>query len=96
MIDMMSIPRITKETITSVTVSMEHDEKYFNNFLSKIKQENPLIYELIQVVRLMGSSKTGNSEAAENYLRGVCTVYKLIESQLESQEMNNTWGKDDG
>jgi len=96
MIDTMSIPKITQETIASVTVSMEHDDKFFNKFLSKIKTENPLVYELIQVVRIMGSTEDRQNRAAENYLRGICTIYKLIESQLESQEMNNTWGKDDG
>jgi len=92
----MSIPKITQETIASVTVSMEHDIRYFNKFLSKIKEENPLVYELIQVVRVMGSTEDRRNQAAENYLRGVCTIYKLIESQMESEEMNQTWGKDDG
>lgn len=92
----MSIPKITQETIASVTVSMEHDDRFFNKFLSKVEIENPLVYELIQVVRIMVSTEDSQNQAAENYLRGICTIYKLIESQLESDEMNKTWGEQDG
>lgn len=90
----MSIPKITKETISSVTVSMEHDDEFFNKFLTKVKKENNLIYQLIEIVRSIGTGR--DDDAAQNYLRGVCTVYKLIESQLESEEMNKIWGEKDG
>ena len=92
----MSIPKITQETISSVTASVAHDDKYFSKFLIRIREENPLIYELIQVVRIMESTEDRHNKATENYLRGVCTVYRLIESQMESEDMNKIWGKKDG
>jgi hypothetical protein len=87
----MSIPKITPETLASVTTSMNHDEEYFENFLQRIKKDNRLVYELIRVV--YGASSEGDyKNAGDSYMRGVCTVYKLIESQMEADEMNRTWG----
>ena len=75
----------------SVTTSMNHDEEYFESFLQEIKKDNLLIYELIRIVH--GASSEGNyKDAGDSYMRGVCTVYKLIESQMEADEMNRIWG----
>jgi hypothetical protein len=88
---MMSIPKITGETMISVTTSMNHDEEYFESFLQAIKKDNPLVYELIRLVH--GASAEGNyKNSGDSYMRGVCTVYKLIQSQMEADEMNRIWG----
>jgi|TARA_R110000824_G_scaffold285481_1_gene473665 hypothetical protein len=87
----MSIPKITPETLASVTTSMNHDEEYFEGFLEAIKKDNLLIYELIRIVH-SASSEGNYKEKGDSYMRGVCTVYKLIESQMEADEMNRIWG----
>ena len=38
------------------------------------------------------AEESGNPVIAESYMKGICTVYKLIESQMESEEMNLFWG----
>ena len=87
----MSIPKITPETVSSVTTSMNHDEVYFEKFLQTVKKDNRLVYELIKVV--YGASSDGDyKNVGDSYMRGVCTVYKLIESQMEADEMNRIWG----
>jgi len=87
----MSIPKITTETLASVTTSMNHDEEYFENFLQTVKNDNRLVYELIRVV-YNASSEGDYKSAGDSYMRGVCTVYKLIESQMEADGMNRIWG----
>ncbi len=88
---MMSIPKITRETMISVTTSMNHDEEYFESFLESIKKNNRMVYELIRIVH--SASAEGNyKNSGDSYMRGVCTVYKLIESQMEADEMNRIWG----
>ena len=87
----MSIPKITPETVSSVTTSMNHDEEYFEKFLQTVKKNNRLVYELIKVV-YSASSEGDYKSAGDSYMRGVCTVYRLIESQMEADEMNRTWG----
>jgi len=86
------IPKITPETVFSVTTSMEHDaDEYFNKFVQKIRKENILVYELIRVV--YSNTLSGEHEkTGDAYMRGVCTAYKLIESQMEGDEMNKVWG----
>ena len=88
---MTTIPRITQGTVYSVTTSMEHDENYFENFVAQIKKENRLVYELISII-YQSSLVSENKVAAEAYMRGACTVYKLIESQMEGDEMDRVWG----
>ena len=73
---------------------MNHDEDYFNNFLKAIKKDNPLIRELVRVMYLSSRSEKDKKETIDPYMRGVCTVYKLIESQMEADEMNKIWGDD--
>jgi|TARA_R100000700_G_C3114193_1_gene105907 hypothetical protein len=87
----MTIPKITKETVQSVTVSIEHDPEFFDKFLLKVREDNHLVFELIQVVKKI-AEESGNPVIAESYMKGICTVYKLIESQMESEEMNLFWG----
>ena len=87
----MNIPKITYDTLTAVTISIEHDDWYFDRCIQKMKKENEFIYELIQVVRSISTSDR-DKVAAEAYARGICTVYKLVDNQLESNEMNMVWG----
>jgi len=75
----------------SVTTSMSHDEEYFEGFLQAIKKDNLLVYELIKIVH-QASSEGDYKEKGDSYMRGVCTVYRLIESQMEADEMNRIWG----
>ena len=87
----MTIPKITKETIQSVTVSIEHDPEFFDKFLLKVKEDNYLIFELIQAVKKIAAG-SGNPAISEIYMKGICTVNKLIESQMASEEKNLFWG----
>ena len=87
----MSIPKITNETLLSVTVSIEHDKNYFEQCVQRLQKDNRLIYELMQVIRRLGDSPLDKA-IAEAYTRGACTIYKLIESQMEGDEMNRIWG----
>ena len=87
----MSIPKITEDTLTSVTISIEHDEWYFDRCVNQLKKENKFIYDLIEVVRAVSTTER-DKVAAQAYIRGMCTAYKLIDNQLESNEMNMVWG----
>ena len=87
----MNIPKITYETLTAITISIEHDDWYFDRCVQQLKKENEFIHELIQVVRSISTSDK-DKVAAEAYARGICTVYKLVENQLESNEMNVVCG----
>ena len=66
----MNIPKVTYETLTAVTISIEHDEWYFDRCIQKMKKENEFIYELIQVVRSISTSDR-DKVAAEAYARGI-------------------------
>ena len=87
----MSIPKVTYETALSVTVSIEHDDCYFERCIQQMKDDNILIHELIKVIHSVGGSPLDKA-IAEAYTRGACTIYKLIESQMEGDEMNRIWG----
>ena len=67
------------------------ETEFFDKFLLKVREDNHLVFELIQVVKKI-AEESGNPVIAESYMKGICTVYKLIESQMESEEMNLFWG----
>ena len=87
----MKIPEVSKDTVASLTVSMAHDKRWFKNQLIKMRKENKLLHALIKTAHASWKNQT----EVTGYIKGLCTMYALIQNQLEANEWNSFYSDDD-
>lgn len=79
------IPRISKRTLDSTYQSIIEDDGEINFDL--IKKENPNILILVKDIN---ESDLFNDDFREGFIKGINSLYRLINSQMESNDYELT------
>lgn len=79
------MPLISIETFNSVCVSVKHNPEA--NPFFKIRKENPVVALLLKSVLESDESESFK----DGFCRGLSSMYKLVDSQLEADELNRMY-----
>ena len=82
------IPEITQDTIDSSLASILEDESFCYKTLDKIKTENPVLYNMMEILILSGKDE----EYVKGYIVGASQFYSLISRQAEANLMDSEYG----
>ena len=88
----MKMPEVNLDLIAATSVSMQRNKKFWDEEAEKILLENPLIYSLLNYTD-RNSSKSDDYKAG--YKKGAALIYCLISRQIEVDNMNDDWPKED-
>lgn len=78
------MPRITDETIDSTLATLHDDENYAKNTIKEIKENNPVLYSLLETV-----SFKKDDDYAKGYIIGASQFYSLIKRQIEADFLDS-------
>ena len=84
----MKIPKVSLDIISSTTASIDESNDFWKNILDRMFEENDLLYQLLAVSEI--SDK--NDDFKNGYQKGALLIYLLIASQIEADDMNESWG----
>ena len=85
----MKIPKVSLDIMQSTTVSMTDNKDFWENAIDTMREENPLLHQLLIV---SDSSDHKSSEFREGYTRAASLIYILLSRQAEADDMNEIWG----
>lgn len=83
------LPIVTQEVGFAIKAEMERENgnDYVTRLLERIEAENPCVAEFISQIALQHDDPVAVSTAA-------LLVYRLLESQMEADEMKEKFGKE--
>ena len=88
----MKMPEVNLDLIAATSVSMQRNKKFWDEEAEKILLENPLIYRLLNFT---DRNSTKSDDYKAGYKKGAALIYCLISRQIEVDNMNDDWPKED-
>ena len=88
----MKMPEGNLDLIAATSVSMQRNKKFWDEEAEKILLENPLIYRLLNFT---DKNSTKSDDYKAGYKKGDALIYCLISRQIEVDNMNDDWPKED-
>ena len=88
----MKMPEVNLDLIAATSVSMQRNKKFWDEEAEKILLENPLIYRLLNFT---DRNSTKSDDYKAGYKKGAALIYCLISRQIEGDNMNDDWPKED-
>ena len=88
----MKMPEVNLDLIAATSVSMQRNKKFWDEEAEKILLENPLIYRLLNFT---DRNSTKSDDYKAGYKKGAALIYCLISRQMEVDNMNDEWPKED-
>ena len=88
----MKMPEVNLDLIAATSVSMQRNKKFWDEEAEKKVLENPLIYRLLNFT---DRNSTKSDDYKAGYKKGAALIYCLISRQIEVDNMNDDWPKED-
>ena len=88
----MKMHEVNLDLIAATSVSMQRNKKFWDEEAEKILLENPLIYRLLNFT---DRNSTKSDDYKAGYKKGAALIYCLISRQIEVDNMNDDWPKED-
>ena len=88
----MKMPEVNLDLIAATSVSMQRNKKFWDEEAEKILLENPLLYRLLNFT---DRNSTNSDDYKAGYKKGAALIYCLISRQIEVDNMNDDWPKED-
>ena len=88
----MKMPEVNLDLIAATSVSMQRNKKFWDEEAEKILLENPLLYRLL---KFTDKNSTKSDDYKAGYKKGAALIYCLISRQIEVDNMNDDWPKED-
>ena len=88
----MKMPEVNLDLIAATSVSMQRNKKFWDEEAEKILLENPLSYRLLNFT---DRNSTKSDDYKAGYKKGAALIYCLISRQIEVDNMNDDWPKED-
>ena len=88
----MKMPEVNLDLIAATSVSMQRNKKFWDEEAEKILLEHPLLYRLLNFT-VKNTTKSDDYKAG--YKKGAALIYCLISRQIEVDNMNDDWPKED-
>ena len=84
----MEMPKVTLDLISSTSISMKRNKKFWDEESERILKENPILYRLLA---LTDKANSKSEDYKSGYKKGAALIYCLLSRQIEVDEMNSNW-----